>query len=361
MKYKLLALMVSLAAGTALEGAPSRYHQHLEEPGYTPCADHGDGVFCSHLPLVFIETGGQEIPGVPIPDGDGDRQDDRFTTAPDGSATILADMKVVDAEGENHHLYDTPSAETKTSIRVRGNSSRYFDKKSYLIRPLKEDGVSEKDLSLLGMDAFDEWALYGPYLDKSLIRNYMWYNIAGEIMDYTPNVRFCEVFLNGAYQGLYVLTETISSGENARLKLSQPVDGSARVPYVLRLDRGSDNALKNIDTFTQYALRNLQDVDIVYPGAKQLTPERIDYIRQDFSAFEKALYSYDYDTGRYAWWKQMDMDSMVDYFVLNEFTCNYDAGWLSTYIYKDVGLYKLCNHLFHAVSLPKQKRPGCRA
>ena len=30
---------------------------------------------------------------------------------------------------------------------------------------------------MLGMDAFDEWALHGPYLDKTLIRNYMWYNL----------------------------------------------------------------------------------------------------------------------------------------------------------------------------------------
>ena len=31
------------------------------------------------------------------------------------------------------------------------------------------------------------------------------------------------------------------------------------------------------------------------------------------------------------------MGSFVDYFILNEFTCNYDAGWLSTYVYKDIG------------------------
>ena len=43
------------------------------------------------------------------------------------------------------------------------------------------------------MDPHHEWVLHGPFLDKTLIRNYMWYNIAGEIMDYAPNVRFCEV------------------------------------------------------------------------------------------------------------------------------------------------------------------------
>ena len=31
------------------------------------------------------------------------------------------------------------------------------------------------------------------------------------------------------------------------------------------------------------------------------------------------------------------MESFADYFILNEITQNYDAGWLSTYLYKDVG------------------------
>ena len=101
--------------------------------------------------------------------------------------------------------------ESVIDIRVRGNSSRYFDKHSYLVKTLTDDGAASRDVAMLGMDAFDEWALHGPYLDKTLIRNYMWYNLAGEIMDYAPNVRFCEVLLNGVYQGLYVMTETVSS------------------------------------------------------------------------------------------------------------------------------------------------------
>ena len=84
---------------------------------------------------------------------------------------------------------------------------------------------------MLGMDAFDEWALHGPYLDKTLIRNYMWYNLAGEIMDYAPNVRFCEVLLNGVYQGLYVMTETVSSGADARLKLTEPSKDTVQTSY----------------------------------------------------------------------------------------------------------------------------------
>ena len=351
MKYKWMALaacvlLLALSA-TNLSAVPAdehpRYHQHMERPAYMPCADHGGAALCSHLPLVLIDTGGEAIPGVPIPDSDGDRTDDKFTTTADGGTRLRAAISVVDHAEGNNHPTDTPTLKSTIDIRVRGNSSRYFDKHSYLVRTLTDDGAASRDVAMLGMDEFDEWALHGPYLDKSLIRNYMWYNLAGELMDYAPNVRFCEVLLNGEYQGLYVMTETINSSIDARLKLARPSRDAVQTSYVLRLDRGSGNEVKNIETFSQYALRNLQDMDIVYPGTKWLTPERAAWIARDFSDFEKSLYSYDYDTEPYAWWERADMSSFVDYFILNEFTCNYDAGWLSTYVYKDIaGKYKMC-------------------
>ena len=104
-------------------------------------------------------------------------------------------------------------------------------------------------------------------------------------------------------------------------------------------------------------------IDIVYPGTGNLTVERIQYIEQDVSDFEKALYSYDYDTEPYAWWDYCDMDSMADYFIINEFTVNYDVGSRSTYLYKDVrGKYQMviwdfnaaCNNFHDSQFLPQR-------
>lgn len=308
MKYKRMALaacaLLLLLSATNLSAVLTdehpRYHQHLERPAYTPCAEHDGETLCTHLPLVLIDTGGEAIPGVPIPDADSNIENNRFTTTADGSTLLRASVSVVDHAEGNNHPADAPTLQSTIDIRVRGNSSRYFDKHGYLVKTLTDDGAASRDVAMLGMDAFDEWALYGPYLDKTLIRNYMWYNLAGEIMDYAPNVRFCEVLLNGVYQGLYVMTETINSSRDARLKLTEPSKDTVQTSYALRLDRGSDNEVKNIETFSQYALRNLQDMDIVYPGTKWLTPERAAWIAQDFSDFEKSLFSYDYDTEPYS-------------------------------------------------------------
>ncbi len=347
MKYKLfgigaLALVLVcalLASAVEAEEGPYRYHQHREARGPDAGCDCDGTELCTHLPLVIIDTGGEAIPGEPLNDHY-DAAGTSFTTTAAGADMLPARICVMDDGTRNHHPSDQPDLETDTLIRIRGNSSRYFDKKSYLLRFTDEKGEYE-DHEVMGMDAHYEWALYGPYLDKTLMRNYMWYNIAGEMMDYAPNVRFCEVILNGEYQGLYVMVETITNGVDCRVNVSEPVDNTTSTGYVLRLDRGSENEKKNLVNFTYYAYlfdRNYNHcVNIQYPKSGALTQEMVDAIEQEFSDFEKALYSFDYNTYDYGYQNYIDVDSFVDYFIINEFTQNYDAGYLSTYLYKDIG------------------------
>ena len=334
-----LVLLCALAA-TAVEAqeGPYRVHQHLEARSPDAGCGCGGTELCTHLPLVVIDTGGAEIPGEPLGyEEDGEVIASKSET---GEAMITARVRIMDDSTRNHHPSDEPDLESGALIRIRGNSSRFFDKKYYLLRFVDGDG-SYKDHEVMGMDSHYEWALHGPYLDKTLIRNYMWYNIAGEMMEWAPNVRFCEVILNGEYMGLYLMTETVTNGEGCRVDVSEPVDNTTATGYVLRLDRGSRNELKNIDNFTYYTyiIRRSQgiNIDIEYPRAGDLTQELADAIEQEFSDFEKALYSYDYNTHDYGYQTYMDVNSFADYFILNEFTQNYDAGVLSTYIYKDIG------------------------
>lgn len=351
MKYKVLgitALVIILILGSVNWNCvfgietQSRYHQHLEAPQKLPCEiSHNDGELCTHLPIISINTDGATIPGATVIDEMG--KETGYTVAPDGSDRITAYISTFDNEKKYNHPTDTPDFSSKVEIHIRGNSSRRFDKPNYAVKLINEDGTNNP-YALLGMDEHHDWALHGPFLDKTLIRNYMWYNIAGEIMDYSPNVRFCEVVLNGEYRGVYVLTETITAGNNgSRLNLSTDENNNTYSGYALRLDRGNRKEQKNIKTFTKYALRTKNTIDIVYPGTTALTPELTESIRQDFSDFEKMLYSYDFDNPDSGYENYIDADSFADYFLINELTCNYDSGWLSTYIYKDMtGKYRMC-------------------
>lgn len=342
MKYRaagVLAMVLMLLAvffATAAEGdnTANRVHQHLTARQPDAGCDCDGSELCTHLPLVLIDTGGIEIPGEPITDES--NHEIGFTSTEQGEVMLTAKISVISGNDQNHHPSDEPDLESEMLIRIRGNSSRHFDKKSYLIRLIEENGDYRNE-EVMEMPPHYEWALHGPFLDKSLIRNYMWYNITGEFMDYAPNVRFCEVILNGEYQGLYVMTETLTNGEDCRINVSEPIEGTDQTGYLLRLDRGSETPIKNIKTFSNYSYRNMQKFDIKYPRSGDLTPELTAAITQEFSDFEKSLYSYDYDTDDFGYYYDIDVQSFIDYFIINEFTTNYDAGWLSTYLYRDIG------------------------
>jgi hypothetical protein len=291
---------------------------------------------------VEINTGGEPIPGERLRDENGIGIG--YTTTADGAEELMCAIQITDSQANNNHTSDTPAVDSTALIRIRGNSSRQFDKKGYKITLVDHQGLNAPQ-SVMDMDAHHEWALHGPFLDKTLIRNYMWYNIAGEMMGYAPNVRFCEVFINGEYQGLYLMTETITAGsDGTRLKVSVDKKDNSFSGYILRLDRGSDSTLKNIDPFSIYSQQvSNGNINIVYPGNANLTEELSESIRQDFSDFEHMLYSFDFDHSDYGYSQSIHVDSFVDYFLLNEFTCNYDAGTYSTYIYKGIdGKYRMC-------------------
>ena len=357
MKYKLavaamaLALVI-LAAGATLadkaiaaqgEGV-SRYHQHISARQPDAGCDCSGTELCSHLPLVIIDTKGQEIPGAPT--GERDKYgEELYALSADGLDTIDVTVSIIDNDGRNNHFTDTPTVTTLSEFRIRGHASRHFEKSPYLLKFHDESGEN-RDISVMGMDPHHEWVLYGPYLDKSLVRNYLWYNLAGSIMSYAPNVRYCEVILNGDYRGLYLMVETIAAGENSRLKLRETVKDTEMTGYLLRADRPTEEdeaALRNIYSFSERMFYVQEDLSLRYPGSSRLTPELAEEIALDFSAFEKALYSYDYDTVEYGYWNWIDVDSFVDYFLINELSRNVDAGRYSTYIYKEVdGKLKMC-------------------
>ena len=349
MKYKIIGLTttalvllaVTLVSLIIPEDNGTRYIEHIIAEEKTDCESHTNNAFCTHLPIVMIDTQGVSIPGRPIYDENHVKIG--HILAEDNSEVITAKIKTFDNENHNNHINDTPTLSSDIKIRYRGNSSRSFDKPNYYIRLINEDGTNNSQ-SFIGMDAHHEWTLHGPFLDKSLIRNYMWYNIAGEMMEYSPNVRFCELILNGEYRGLYLATEMITAGKDgSRLELSVNKKDNTFSGYALRLDWGDTDEENKLYPFTNYTIRAKTQHELVYPGTQNMTPELKEAIKNDFSFFEKTLYSYDYNNKDHGYKNFIDVDSFVDYFLINELTCNYDAGSLSTYIYKDIdGKYRMC-------------------
>lgn len=319
-------LGISVGVTTWDDKRPARIHQHLQEKSRLTCT-HDVAEFCTHLPIIAIETGGQTIEIQR--EGIGEHSYQK-------SSEIIAQVKVLDSQSSYNHLTDEALIESKAKVRYRGNTSIKFDKKSYKLDFIHEDLSKNKDEDVLGMGKHDEWVLNGPFLDKTLIRNYMCLNIAGEIMGDAPDVRFCEVFVDGVYKGVYVVMESIEKAKE-RVDIASYKKGDPFTSYIVRVDR-ERGLLEELNNFTKYANRMHKHtaLEVIYPSDATSSPELKSYIEQDFSKFEKALYSLDYNDAKYGYKRHIDVQSFVDYFIINEFFKNYDAGIFSTYFYKDI-------------------------
>lgn len=246
-------------------------------------------------------------------------------------------ISVIDNDSGCNYITDQPAVESALRIKKRGHTSFVFDKEQYLLKLETEDGL-ENRTDLLGMGAHHSWILNGSMADKSMIRNYLAYRICSEADDTTPDSRFCEVILRNEdgcfYQGLYLMTESVARDDN-RVSVDKFQEKNAYTSYIVRRDRYTSFD-EMLDTYGRLSGISKEWIGLKYPARDKLTVLAKAYIEKDFSAIESVLYSDRKDVfatyGRY-----LDIRSFADYFLLNEFFGNYDAGMHSTYMYKNSG------------------------
>lgn len=106
------------------------------------------------------------------------------------------------------------------SIRLRGNITLNVAKKSYRFKFPKKENPLE-----LGDGAAKSWNLVANYFDTSLMRNMTAYHL-GDMLDgmpYSANSRSVEVYVNGSYQGVYLLTEAVNVAKS-RINITENPD-----------------------------------------------------------------------------------------------------------------------------------------
>ena len=292
--------------GGSLENPASPDSEYLEMLGLEP--------FVSELPVLMVDTDGQQI---------------------QKENTIWVNVAVLDQEGGND-IYGAPDQVLTATIKYRGASSYAgFDKPQYRLKFYNGVNEGALDYDLFGLGADSEWVLNGPYLDRSLLRNYLMYKLSGEIMEWAPDCTFFELFVDGKYQGVYLAIEPVTDGAS-RLRLSQFGLLSGATSYIVKWDRvGTETNV--LHTYGETAGYTSQELSVSYPGIRSLTTRQYEWIEQDISQFEEVLYSDSFADPNVGYEAYIDVDSFVNYFIINEFSMNQDAGNLSTFIYKELG------------------------
>lgn len=272
----------------------------------------------SSLPIVDIHTDNITIPNEPEIRG-----------------TIFT---YDNSTGALNKLADAPTYTGYVSIDVRGSSSQSFPKKSYRIE-LQDSLENDVDTSLLGLPAEEDWILYAPYTDKSLLRDALTYHLGNAFGGYAPRTKACEFYLNGDYQGIYFLEEKIKRDKNRvdikKITPKDTVGDDLTGGYILKIDRdegdGTYFVSKHQGTFNDSEIRVVFDD----PDGPELQPVQKQYIEDYFDAFEDALYGDDFADPVKGYKRYVDMPSLIDFFLVSELGNNVDAYRLSTFFYKD--------------------------
>lgn len=249
-------------------------------------------------------------------------------------------IQIYDNKNGLNNLKMEPQTVSYASFKVRGNSTSKYPKKQFSIKLLNKKG-KEKEESILGMPKDASWVLNAPFADKSLMRNYITLNASSHIMGYAPKVRFCEVFVldDGSnnikkedYQGVYMMIEKINRGED-RVDITKTLENRDETSFILAKDRQKPGDIP-IDTYGKETYIYNNGINIEYPK-KDLTPKKYEYIQNYINEFERMLYSDKFNDPFVGYEKYIDTNSFVDFYIINEFFKNTDAGIYSTYFYKD--------------------------
>lgn len=275
----------------------------------------------SNLPLVIIDTYGQTIPDDP---------------------KVLVGMKIIDnGPGLRNHLTDLPVYDNHAGIEIRGSSSQSFPKKSYGFETWDAQG-NEVETGLLGMPEESDWILNANYTDKTLMRNVLAYQTWTDMGYYATRYRFVEVFINGAYKGVYIFSEKIKRDKNrVNINKLEPGNNSGDPltgGYIVKIDKstgsGGDgwasafpppNASGNQYIFFQYE----------YPKQEDITQPQKDYISDYIDQFETVLDGPDFTDPDNGWRKYAIENTFIDYFLVNEASKNVDGLRLSTFVHKE--------------------------
>ena len=273
----------------------------------------------SNLPILLIDTQGQSI---------------------ENDYRIAARLNVLNKPfPQRNRLDDEPVLECRISIEIRGSSSASFDKKSYNIETQKDNGEN-LNVPLLGLPDENDWILYGPYSDKSLLRNAVTFSLGRAMGRYASRYKFCELVLNGDYQGLYMLMEKIKRDKNrvdiARLKVEDKEGEEISGGYIIKVDKKEGE----YDGWTSYSNPPRSSwkpifFQYVYPKHDTITAAQKSYIQNYIMDFEKALNKSNFRDPESGYLPYIDTISFVDMLIINELTKDIDGYRFSTFMYKD--------------------------
>ena len=284
----------------------------------------------SNLPIVVIETdGGANIPDEP---------------------KILGTMKIIwHQDGSRNYMSDIDNPEFlnyngRIAIEMRGSSSQtMLDKKPYALETRRDDGVSNNNVSILGMPTENDWILNSLAFDQTGMRDVLAYELSNRLGQYASRSMYCEVVINSDYKGLYAFMEKIKPDKN-RVDIETMDPTCNDYPevtggYITKADKttGGDPVAWTMQDYGGggwWGWSTYTDFIHHYPKPADITNAQDNYIHGVFTDLASVANQHNTSTTS-GIPSVIDIPSFVDFMMMAEYTSNVDVYSLSTFFHKD--------------------------
>lgn len=235
-------------------------------------------------------------------------------------------------------------------ISERGNSTFFSPKRSYAI-------TLKNEYPLCGMEAGKRWNLLALYGEDDKIHSKLAYDMARFLeMEFSPDSTWIDLYCNGEYKGLFLLTEAVTVGggrveifdlEKENRQYNSGIDMDMLLPV-----KAADKAYYSINNPPDLSGGYLLEKDLeaeLKPGEAffktsqcgyvfvvrkpdHASEEEVDYIRGFVQKIEDSIVS---GTDEYK--KYIDVDSFARQFLIEKIVMDADEMEMSTFYYKDKG------------------------
>ena len=327
--------------------------------------------YCSELPVIYINT------------ADGTSVD----------SNTVAEDATIKVQGNDEFSQSKYWYEGDTTIKGRGNSTWTESVNQGVKRPYKLKLASKANLLGLGAGKSKHWVLLANMIDHTNMRNELVNEFAKDIgMEYAVSDTDVVLILNGEYQGIYELAEHLRVASD-RVNVFDWEDLAGTIAKKISKKDASVNedALKTAmeqdyswlngsftfqnktyqiadyykdtipevtggfmldmdfrSTYSSYAdkyistFRSSNGIPMFFraPEYAKTSPAMMAYASNYINTYEASLKSEDrmtsYEGNEINYTDLFDMDSLVQYWLVCEYTNNWDSMKNSTYLYKDL-------------------------
>lgn len=310
-------------------------------------------------PLTFRVMQASELPALYLTSKDAANKGLSYVDADKSHVVKDAQMELIAANGTS--IYNGGLMQ----LKARGNSTfTYAEKKSYQIK------LAEPSDLLGKQEQVKTWVLLASYFDATQMHDKLIKDLAAELgLAYTASCDWVNLYYDGEYRGVYLLSEKNSVGATS-VAITDMEQAYERLNEGYGTDMTTALAENSYGQQYQYTKDLTEPENITGGYLIELNHEMWDevsgfktrqgvafnvkspewcgnaamkYISEYYQAFEDAVYAtddtgaytgYNTDTGKY-FYDYVDMASLVKVFLLQELALNCDGFISSVYFYKD--------------------------